>query len=252
MRPPLALCRKTRYVRPMQSVAAYFDVADSSALHWAHRVNTAAKLQAALADASLHVLEADIHFGPADAAPQVAEPGEHAEFDVATLIAAAATAGKALKLDFQSPAAIEPTLSHLRQMAIETPVILHTEIFSLLAAANPAEGMEPEQFIRLCHLSCPQAVLSLGWSLKRESDADGRVEEALIEQVSIMLTKGFGPAHYALEIRAGYTSARGAMAEHGAALIFDPLPALPSPVGHLANNMSSNVVPLAQRARRVA
>lgn len=232
----------------MQSVAAYFDVADASALHWAHRVNTAAKLEAALGDPTLHVIEADIHFGPSDATPLVAEAGYSAELDAATLIAAATTAGKALKLDFHNPAAIEPTLAILRQMAVETPVILHTEIFSLLAATNPAEGMEPEQFIRLCQLSCPQAVLSLGWSLKRESDADGRVEEALIEQVSIMLTKGFGPVNYAIEIRAGYTSARGGMAEHGAALIFEPLPPTPPSVGHLA----TNVVPLAQRARRVA
>ncbi len=236
----------------MQSVAAYFDVADASALNWALRVNTAAKLEAALADATLHVIEADIHFGPSDATPLVAEVGEHAanqsELDVATLIAAAATAGKALKLDFQNPAAIEPTLAILRQMAVETPVILHTEIFSLLATANPAEGMDPEQFIRLCQMSCPQALLSLGWSLKRESDADGRVEEALIDQVSIMLTKGFGPVNYAIEIRAGYTSSRGGMAEHGAALIFEPLPPAPPSLGQLA----SNVVPLSGRQRKVA
>ena len=232
----------------MQSVAAYFDVADASALNWAHRVNTAAKLEAALGDVTLHVIEADIHFGPSDATPLVAEAGEHAEMDAATLIAAATTAGKALKLDFHNPAAIEPTLTILRQMAVDTPVILHTEIFSLLATTNPAEGMEPEQFIRLCQMACPDAVLSLGWSLKRESDADGRVEEALIEQVSQMLTKGFGPVNYAIEIRAGYTPARGGMAEHGAALIFEPLPPLAPTIGHLA----SNVVPLAQRARRVA
>lgn len=232
----------------MQSLAAYFDVADASALHWAHRVNTAAKLEAALADATLHVIEADIHFGPSDATPLVAEAGQVAEFDAATLIAAANTAGKALKLDFHNPAAIEPTLAILRQMAVDTPVILHTEIFNLLAAAIPAEGMEPEQFIRLCQMSCPDAVLSLGWSLKRESDVDGRVEEALIEQVSIMLTKGLSAMNYAMEIRAGYTSGRGVMAEHGAALIFEPLPPLQPTIGHLA----SNVVPLTQRVRRVA
>lgn len=236
----------------MQSVAAYFDIADASALNWAHRVNTTAKLEAALAEASLHVMEADIHFGPSDATPLVAEPGQVADMDAATFIAAASRAGKAIKLDFHNPAAIEPTLAILRLLKPEVPVILHAEIFTLLAAANPAEGMDPEQFIRLCQMSCPQAVLSLGWSLKRANDADGRVEESLIEQVSIMLTKGFGPVHYAVEIRAGYTSGRGVMAEHGAALIFEPLPPVTPTIGHLASGVASNVVPLGLRARKVA
>ena len=34
----------------MQSVSAYFDVSDASVLNWAHRVNTSAKLEAALAE----------------------------------------------------------------------------------------------------------------------------------------------------------------------------------------------------------
>lgn len=233
----------------MQSLAAYFDVADASALNWAHRINTADKLTAALADDTVHVLEADIQFGESDATPLVAEPGNIADLDAATFIAASSRAGKAIKLDFHSPAAIEPTLSILRMLKITTPVILHTEIFTLIATNNPADGMEPEHFIRLCQHACPGAVLSLGWSLKRANDTDGRVEESLIQQVAIMLMQRLGPVNYALEIRAGYTPGlNGARAEHGAALIFDPLPPVDAPAHHAA----SNVVPLHQRQRQVA
>lgn len=233
----------------MQSVAAYFDVSDASRLNWAHRVNTAAKLEAAMADDSLHIIEADIHFGAGDATPLVGEVSDTAELDAATLIAAANRAGKALKLDFHTPAAIEPTLTILRLLKPTVPVILHAEIFTLLSAANPAEGMEPDHFIRLCQHSAPAAVLSLGWSLKRANDTDGRVEEALIQQVAIMLMQRLGPVNYGLEIRAGYTpGVGGARAEHGAALLFDPLPPSPAPT----QNLATNVVPLVARQRRVA
>lgn len=233
----------------MQSVAAYFDVPDASALNWAHRVNTADKLTAMIADDSVHVLEADIHFGAGDATPLVAEPGTIAELDAATFIAASSRAGKAIKLDFHSPAAIEPTLTILRLLKPATPVILHTEIFTLLSASNPAEGMEPDHFIRLCQHACPQAVLSLGWSLRRAHDADGRVEDALIQQIAIMLMQRLGPVNYGLEIRAGYTPGNGgAYAEHGAALIFDPLP----PTNPTAHNRADNIVQLLPRQRAVA
>ena len=233
----------------MQSLAAYFDVADASLLNWEHRVNTADKLTAALADATTHVLEADVHFGPNDATPLVAEPNSIAELDAATFIAATSRAGKAVKLDFHSANAIEPTLSILRLLKPATPVILHAEIFTLLSASNPAEGMEPDHFIRLCQHACPTAVLSLGWSLKRANDTDGRVEDALIQQVAIMLMQRLGPVNYALEIRAGYTPGLGGTrAEHGAALIFDPLP----PVKPTAHDHASNVVPLITPHRRVA
>ncbi|RYD47097.1 MAG: DUF2181 domain-containing protein [Verrucomicrobiaceae bacterium] len=233
----------------MQSVAAYFDVSDASQLNWAHRINTASKLEATLADDDIHVIEADIHFGAGDATPLVGESSDTAELDAATLIAAANRAGKAVKLDFQSPAAIEPTLTILRLLKPSTPVILHAEIFSLLSASNPAEAMEPDHFIRIIQHSCPTAVISLGWSLKRAHDADGRVEESLIQQIAIMLVQRLGPVNYGLEIRAGYTPGVGGLrAEQGAAVIFDPLPASPSP----AHNIAHNVVQLVGRQRRVA
>ncbi len=243
----------------MQSVAAYFDIAEASDLNWAHRINTVAKLEAALADPTLHVIEANITFGASDATPLVAEAGCVAELDAATLIAAANRAGKALKLDFHGPAAIEPTLAVLRLLKPDVPLILHADIFALLAGgpeadteADTAESLEPEQFLRLCQYSCPGAVLSLGWSLKRASDADGRVEDALIEQVSQMLTKNLGPVNYAMEIRAGYTPARASGAEHGAALIFDPFPPEAPTVGQRLQGVGSNVVPLQPRSRQVA
>lgn len=234
----------------MQSLAAFFGVEDSSSLGWAHRVNTAAQLKAALEEASVHVLEGDVQFGDSDATPLIAEPGAVAELDAASFTTSVSAAGKALKLDFHAPSAVEPTLAILRLINPTTPVILHADVFKLLAARNPAEALEPEQFIRLCQHACPHAILSLGWSLKRAHDADGRVEDALIQQLSAMVLQRLGPVSYGLEIRAGYIPGAGGQraAEHGAALLFDPLPPAPSPASHSA----PNVVDLLPRLRRVA
>lgn len=228
----------------MQSIAAHFGLADASDLTWAHRVNTPGKLAAACADATLHAMEADVQFGSGDATPLIADGSRPTELDAATFIAAAAQAGKAIKLDFHSAAAVEPTLAILRRARLETPVILHADVFNLLEGKNREESMEPEQFIRLAQAACPHAVLSLGWSLKRTHDADGRVEDAIIQQMSAMVLQRLGPVSYAVEIRGGYTP----NFERGAAIILDPLEAPPRPASHTA----PNVVDLIPRLRRVA
>jgi hypothetical protein len=233
----------------MQSVADFFALPDASALGWAHRIDTPTKLAEALADPAVHVIEADVHFGAGDATPLVGEAAEGAELDVTTVAMAALQAGKGLKFDFHSAAAVEPTLAVLRRLNPETPLILHADVFMLLSATNPAEAMEPDQFIRACQRACPRAVLSIGWSLKRPHDADGRVEDALIQQVASMVMQNLGPVEYGIEIRAGYTPGRyGARAEHGAAMLFDPLPPVPPP----AYNRATNVVDILPRLRQVA
>lgn len=232
----------------MQSLANFFGVADSSVLTWAHRVNTSAKLGAAMQDQTLHVLEADVTFGPADAMPLIENGENSAELDVVTFITTASLGEKAIKLDFHQPAAVEPTLAILRLLKPATPVVLHADIFALLSGKG-GEGLEPEQFIRMCQQACPQAVISLGWSLKRAHDADGRMEDALIQQLSAMVMQRLGPVSYGLEIRAGYTpAAYGKSAERGAALILDPLP--PPPLAE--EFQATNVVSLASRMRKVA
>lgn len=228
----------------MQSIATYFGLPDASHLAWAHRINTSAKLAAAVKDASLHVIEADIHFGPSDATPLVADGAKPTDLDAATFLSTTTTAGKGVKLDFHAAEAVAPTLAILRLLRPSSPVILHADIFALLAGKNRTESMEPEEFIRACQLACPHAVLSLGWSLKRSHDADGRVEDAIIQQLSAMVLQRLGPVSYGVEIRAGYTPGL----ERGAALILDPLEAPPRPASHTA----PNIVDLVPRLRRVA
>ena len=236
----------------MQSLAAYFGLEHSGQLQWAHGVNTLEKLTSACTDPHLHVLEADVWFDAADATPLLKDNARQAsELDLASFMVAAKAANKAVKLDFHSPAAVEPTIATLRLIKPETPVVLHADVFALLSARSRTEALEPEQYLRLIASNLPNALVSLGWSLKRPHDADGRVEDALILQMAAMLAERLGPSSYALEIRAGYSPTRnGVQGERGAALILDPLP--PPPPAQSQTQFGENVVSLLPRLRRVA
>jgi hypothetical protein len=248
---PLVSLPSCPQVSSMQSLANAFDLENSGQLQWAHGVNTPAKLAAACADTAVQVLEADVFFEAADATPLIKpHSGATTELDLASFLTQATLTNKAVKLDFHSPAAVEPTLALLRLLRPSLPPILHADVFALLAPKARAEALEPEQFIRMVAKNLPTAIISLGWSLKREGDADGRVEEALVLQLAAMLSERLGPSSYGLEIRAGYQPTRnGVRGEHGAALILDPLPAAPlaSPTA-----LGGNVVSLLPRLRRVA
>lgn len=236
----------------MQSVCTYFGIEASHKLQWAHAVNHRSLLNTVADNPSIHMAEADVCYADADALPVLAHPWQDiADLDILTFLDTLNTVGKGAKLDFTSATAVEPTLQLLQRLnadnRLSVPVMLHANVFSLLpdstgTLSSTTEGLEPEQFIRLCQSYCPQAVLSLGWSLRREYDRDGRVEDVLIQQMADLIQRRLGHHNYTIEIRGGYTAGW----ERGAALIFDPLPAVPAP----SVAVGGNVVNLS--ARRAA
>jgi hypothetical protein len=247
----LVSCGGKGHAAVMLSLAHHFGLESSAQLQWAHRVNNPTALSAACADPAVHVLEADVYFGQSDATPLVkTHRNATSELDIASWLTTTNMARKAFKLDFHTPAAVEPTLGILRLLNLPVPMILHADVFSLLSARNRHESLEPEQFIRLVSTALPKAIVSVGWSLKRPHDADGRVEDALVQQLAAMLLQRLGPVSYGLEIRAGYAPTRdGVAGERGATLLLDPLPA-PEPA--LSATQASNVVSILSRLRRVA
>ncbi len=231
----------------MQTACTYFGVTDTSQLGWAHQANTRTELERALADPLVHMVEGDVHFAEADALPCMAHAWQDiADLDVETWLTLAFEAGRGVKLDFAEPSAVEPTLNVLQRLKPTAPVILHANVFNLLPDSSVAatEGMEPDQFVRLAQDYCPNAILSLGWSLKREADADGRMEDVLIHQMADMLLKRCTQLNYSIEIRAGYTSGW----ERGAALLLEPTPT-DKPAATLGG---ANVVNAAHLFRKVA
>jgi Uncharacterized conserved protein (DUF2181) len=237
----------------MQTLATAFGLLNSGQLQWAHGVNTPEALAQACADPFVHMLEADVFMAGSDATPLIKPRADvTTELDVATLLQAAARAGKGVKLDFHNAAAVEPTLAILRKLNPTIPPLLHADVFTLLGHAQH-EALEPEQFLKQCGQAMPRALLSLGWSLKRSHDADGRMEEALIYQVASMLAEKLGARPYTMEIRAGYRPTRNGVAgERGAAVILEPLPPVHPAEGDAMMVLPSNVVSIIPHLRRVA
>jgi hypothetical protein len=241
----------------MQTLATALGVDHVGQLQWAHGVNTPAALASACADPLVHMLEADVFMEEADATPLIKpRAGAITELDITTWVQATMRAGKGMKLDFKTAAAVEPTLAILRKLKPSVPPLLHADVFTLLGSTQ-GEALEPEHFLKQCGHAIPQALLSLGWSLKRSHDADGRMEEALIYQVATMLAEKLGARPYTMEIRAGYRPTRnGKQGERGAAIILEPLPPSPPADGDavlvLPGNVAANVIHFLPHLRRVA
>lgn len=224
----------------MKSICDFFGVKDTTGLTWAHGVNSQQYLAECCADDGLMMLEGDVQFEPAmdgtdadEAVPFMALD----EQDIANLtfegwLTAANEFNKGVKVDIRTPHAVEPVLEVMNELAVKTPVIIHAEIFNLLNAEDAREQFEPEKFIRRCQQMAPTATISLGWSLKRTADEDGRMEDILIGQVTELMFSRLGGLNYTIEIRGGYTPNW----ERGAALIFEPIAKKPRP------NYAGNVV----------
>lgn len=212
----------------MKAICDYFDVKDTTELTWAHRVNGQDYLAECCADPSLMMLEGDVQFeaSSADFDTEEAVPFMAAdEQDIANLtlegwLMSAEEFKKGVKIDIRSPQAVEPTLAAVHDLELSIPVIIHGEIFNLLNAETPSAQFDPARFIRRCQQVAPTATISLGWSLKRSADEDGRMEDILIEQMTDLMFSGLGGHSYNVEIRGGYTPNW----ERGAALIFEPIP----------------------------
>ncbi len=232
-------------LRLMKDICAYFEVEDTTQLTWAHRVNNRYYLDECCADDNLMILEGDIWHTPPAGTPYMADKAsELNDLDFATWINAIALAGKGAKLDFHSPSAVEPCLQYLATISPMTPLILHADVFNLLGeSSNSADidhGFEPEMFIHLAQEYFPSATLSIGWSLKREQDSEGKIEEILIEQMTDLVLSKLGGVAYTIEFRAGYTPNW----ERGAAMIFEPIDGVSRP------DFGENVVDGIDRFRR--
>ena len=220
----------------MREICAFFDVRESHELTWAHQVNDAGLTAACCADAGLMMLEGDVVFTENCQEPMMGSPFrvdgvmQPGAFSLERWLELAIRHQKGVKLDIQSPAALEPALQVIAELNPETPVMIHADIFNLLH--NPELHFEPEMFVQLAQRYMPSATLSIGWALTRDQDTDGKLEEILIDQMTELVLEKLGGMPYTIEFRAGYTSNW----EKGAAIIFEPIDDVERP------NFGENVI----------
>ena len=170
----------------MKEICSYFNVKHSHLLTWTHCVNTLDAIESACFDKHLMMIEGDVVFMEGCATPMMASPFKMAgnmqpgSLPFVHWLNLANKFKKGIKIDFQSPEAIEPVLKILAEEEPDIPVILNADIFNLLGeTGNP---YEPEMFVQLAQRYFPSATLSIGWSLSKKQDDNGKIESLLIEQ----------------------------------------------------------------------
>ena len=180
--------------------------------HWVHSCCSRADLTCALADESVTAIEADIMIAPAHVARrlQPMAPGQtlpvmahptlisvlagraavptNVDLSFATFLERCIADGKKhLKLDFKQLAAVEPCLELLARRWTELCANGQAVWLNADVLPGPNKQREPDVpasvFIPLCRRYCPDAQLSLGWTVgplgPEQSYSSRHIEEML-------------------------------------------------------------------------
>ncbi|MFZ2620305.1 MAG: DUF2181 domain-containing protein [Alphaproteobacteria bacterium] len=214
----------------MREMCRFFNVEHSHQLGWAHHVNTPEGVASCVADSATMVVAGDVVMHPQTGMAMMASPMslngivQPSRYPFAQWLKTLNTHLKGAKIDVYSADALHAVLATITEEQPEIPLILHADVFNLLG--DNSAGFEPEMFIHLAQRHWPAATLSLGWSLKREQDPDGKLEAMIIDQMTDLLHTKLGGLAYTIELRAGYTTNW----ERGAAFLLEPLEGIARPV----------------------
>ncbi len=129
---------------------------------WVHAANKRAKLEAALIDPAVHFVEGDISLGENGQIIMAHPPATTSDLSITDWLHATIAAGKGAKLDFKSPAVVEPCLIQAKRHALgHIPLIVNADL--LLGPGGEPPIFDPADFLALHQKHLPQAILSPGW-----------------------------------------------------------------------------------------
>ncbi len=140
-----------------------------SSIHWAHAVNSAAKLKENLLSKDIDFIEGDIQMLQGARAPIMAHPPSTvSDLSFADWIETLSESGKGAKLDFKDVECLEPVFKVLTALTPKVPIILNADILSGPGGGEPV--IQPKNFIELCsNLKCDH-LLSVGWKTTCQPD----------------------------------------------------------------------------------
>lgn len=151
----------------------YFDTEDGADITWAHAVNSKKKLDAALRDENVMMLEADVIMDPVNNIPIMAHPPDNTsdltlKLFVNTVLDQSEDQKKGIKLDFKETQVLNAS-KEILQEALKgrekiPPIILNADILrGPNTDVNSTVDVDGEQFLNTFD-SLKQAVLSPGWT----------------------------------------------------------------------------------------
>ncbi len=169
----------------------HFGLARLGDIRWAHRVNSQARLEEALAAAHVHFVEGDVGLDDTGQPIMVHPPDRHSDLPLADWLLALVEAGKGAKLDIKDPAAVLPALALTADLVDgRIPVMVNADLFQ--GPGGPVPAFVPEEFVHATAAMVPWAILSPGWAVGRGGQAytPGMLAEMarLLAQVDMAVT----------------------------------------------------------------
>ena len=155
----------------------FFSLTDGIDLKFAHAVNSRSKLNKALTDPDIMVLEADILIDPLHNIPIMAHPpANSSDLTLVQFLASVFgyTSLKGVKLDFKQIAVVEPSLQILEESKGNhsgrlPPIILNADI--LEGPENPSSvPVDAQKFLALCQKYDRTSMLSPGWTTRKPTN----------------------------------------------------------------------------------
>lgn len=134
-------------------------------LTWAHAVNSQERLQRALADPRIMVIESDIRVSAAGEVIAAHPPRVESDLSFDALLEAVQVSKQGLKLDFKDEEAVLPCLNQLQSRQMRQPVLLNADILQGMGARSPT--VRANEFLHQCKDLYPQGFLSIGWTTGR-------------------------------------------------------------------------------------
>lgn len=179
----------------------YFDTEDGADITWAHAVNSKKKLDDALKNENIMMLEADVIMDPVNYIPIMAHPPENTsdltlELFVNTILDVVdeeEDMKKGFKLDFKETGVLNASMAILekalkrKEKEKVPPIILNADILQgPNTGPNSTVKVDPEQFLKICG-GIKQAILSPGWTTAFVgSNSTGYTKNHTDEMVSLI------------------------------------------------------------------
>lgn len=150
----------------MKAILSYFQqhytLMQLGEITWAHGVNSQERLQRALADPQVMVIESDIRVSLGGDIIAAHPPRTESDLRLDELLETVQATRQGLKLDFKDAASVLPGLQQLCAYDLQRPVLLNADILQGIDAPSPA--IQADEFLQQCAHLYPRGILSIGWT----------------------------------------------------------------------------------------
>jgi Uncharacterized conserved protein (DUF2181) len=155
----------------------YYPIKILGDITWSHATNSQEKLQIALNDPQLMMIEVDVRVNPEGNPVLAHPPAVDSDLSFAEFIQIMANHHQGIKLDFKDAEILIPCLTILRESNLQQPVLLNAGILQGYRSYPPK--FSAVGFMALCKKIYPRGILSPDWTLYQDPYTKENIDEML-------------------------------------------------------------------------